>query len=111
MLHPASDELGAVQSRTSALEVVLNSHFSKPLRSLSCRAAHEQWDRGPNQQFAIIALMERFGSSVNFLSRFLLVAPFAACGQSDVIARLMGLWLSERLAQKRAWPYRWRADQ
>jgi tripartite-type tricarboxylate transporter receptor subunit TctC len=29
-----------------------------------------------------------------------IVAPFAAGGQSDVLARLMGQWLSEHLAQQ-----------
>jgi hypothetical protein len=28
--------------------VVLKGHCSEPLRSLSCRAAHEQWGRGPD---------------------------------------------------------------
>jgi hypothetical protein len=28
---------------------VIERHCSKPLRSLSCRAAHEQWGRGPDQ--------------------------------------------------------------
>jgi tripartite-type tricarboxylate transporter receptor subunit TctC len=85
-----------------------NRHlFCGPVLGSACRHFHEAAMKLLRRQFlclttaaAALPVVSRFAGAQSYPTRLVrIVLPFTAGASSDILARLMGQWLSERLGQ------------